>query len=69
MYKDSNIAYGTIISPVVSYGHETCSLTLRKEYSSKELKKCFGPKRHDETGIGEGYIRRIFICSHQILLG
>jgi len=33
------------------------------------LKKSVGPKRHEKTGPGEGYITRIFVCSHQILLG
>jgi hypothetical protein len=53
--------YETIISPVVSYGCDTFSLTLRREYSLKALKKSFGTKRHEETGIGEGYKTRIYV--------
>jgi hypothetical protein len=38
--------YKTIILPVVLYGCETWSLTLREEYW---LRRIFGPKR-DENG-------------------
>jgi hypothetical protein len=44
--------YKTIILPVVLYGCETWSLTLRKEYSlgvfeSRVLRRIFGPKRDE----------------------
>jgi hypothetical protein len=47
--------YKTIIFPVVLYGCETCSLTLRKEhrprvFEHRVLKKIFGPKRDGVTG-------------------
>jgi hypothetical protein len=42
-----------IILPVVLYGYETWSLTLREEYKlrvyeNRELRRIFGPKRKDE---------------------
>jgi hypothetical protein len=45
----------TIISPVVLYGCETWSLTLRKElrlrvFENRVLRRIFGPKRDEETG-------------------
>ena len=47
--------YKTIILPVVLYGCETWSLTLRMEhklrvYESRVLRRIFGPKRDDVTG-------------------
>ena len=47
--------YRTIILPVVSYGCETWSLTLREErrlrvFESRVLKRVFGPKRDVVTG-------------------
>jgi hypothetical protein len=48
--------YKTIIVPVVLYGCETWSLTLREEHSLKMLfgnrvlRKIFGPKRDEVTG-------------------
>ena len=47
--------YRTIILPVVLYGCETSSLTLREERRLKEseerlLRKIFGPKRDEATG-------------------
>jgi hypothetical protein len=47
--------YKTIILPVVSYGYETWSLTLREEYrlrvfENRVLRGIFGPKRDDMTG-------------------
>jgi hypothetical protein len=47
--------YRTIILPVVLYGCETWSLTLREErrlrvFESMVLRKIFGPKRDDVTG-------------------
>jgi hypothetical protein len=47
--------YKTIILPVVLYGCETWSLTLREEhrlrvFENRVLKRIFGPKRDEVTG-------------------
>ena len=47
--------YRTIILPVVLYGRETWSLTLREErrlrvFENKVLRRLFGPKRDEVTG-------------------
>ena len=47
--------YRTIILPVVLYGCETWSLTLREErrlrlFESRVLRRVFGPKRDEVTG-------------------
>jgi len=47
--------YRTIILPVVLYGCETWSLTLRKEcrlraLENRMLRRIFGPKREEVTG-------------------
>src|SRR5215813_4255879 len=47
--------YRTIILPVVLYGCETWSLTLREErrlrvFENRVLRRVFGPKRDEETG-------------------
>jgi hypothetical protein len=47
--------YRTIISPVVLYGYETWSLTLREEcrlrvFENRVLRRIFGPKRDEVTG-------------------
>jgi hypothetical protein len=47
--------YKTIILPVVLYGCETWSLTLREEhrlrmFENRVLRKIFGPKRDEMTG-------------------
>jgi hypothetical protein len=47
--------YKTIILPVVLYGSETWSLTLREEYrlsvfENKVIRTIFGPKRDEVTG-------------------
>jgi hypothetical protein len=47
--------YKTIILPVVLYGCETLSLTLRKEhrlrvFENRVLRSIFGPKRDEVTG-------------------
>jgi hypothetical protein len=44
-----------LILPVVLYGCETCSLTLREErrlrvFENKVLKRIFGPRRDELTG-------------------
>jgi hypothetical protein len=47
--------YKTIIVPVVLYGCETWSLTLREQYrlrvfENRVLRRIFGPKRDEVTG-------------------
>jgi hypothetical protein len=42
--------YKTIILPVVLYGYETWSLTLREEHRLRVLRRIFGPKRDKVTG-------------------
>jgi hypothetical protein len=47
--------YTTIILPVVLYGCETWSLTLKEEYrlkvfENRMLRRIFGPKRNEVTG-------------------
>jgi hypothetical protein len=42
--------YKTIILPVVLYGCETWSLTLRKEHRLRVLRRIFGWKRDEVTG-------------------
>jgi hypothetical protein len=49
------INYGTILLPVVLYGCETWSLTLRGEhrlrvFENREPGRIFGPKRDEVTG-------------------
>jgi hypothetical protein len=48
--------YRTIILPVVVYGCETWSLTLREElrlrvFENRVLRRMFGPKRDEVTGV------------------
>ena len=47
--------YKSVIPPVISYGCETWTLTLREEkrlqvFENKVLSQIFGPKRDDQTG-------------------
>jgi hypothetical protein len=47
--------YTTIILPVVLYGRETWSLTLREEhrlrmFENRVLRRIFGPRRDEVTG-------------------
>jgi hypothetical protein len=53
--KNVNKQYKTIILPVVLYGYETWSLTLREEHKLRVsentvLRRIFGPKRDEVTG-------------------
>ena len=53
----------TIILPVVLYGCETWSLTLREErrpivFENRVLRRVFGPKRDEVTGNGENYVMK-----------
>ena len=54
--------YRTIILPVVLYGCETWSLTLkdlrRVRVFENRVLRIFGPKRDEVTGNGENYIMR-----------
>jgi len=55
--------YRAIILPVVFYGCETWSLTLREKrrlrlFENRVLRTVFGPKRDEVTGSGENYIMR-----------
>jgi len=56
LYKNLKIKiYRTIIFPVVLYGYETWSLTLREErrlrvFQNRALRRIFGPKRDEVTG-------------------
>ena len=68
--------YRTIILPVVLYGCETWSLTLREErrmrmFENRVLRRVFGPKRDEVTGNGKNYIMRsLVICTpYPILCG
>jgi hypothetical protein len=62
-----------IILPVVSYGHETWPLTLRKEHrlrvsENSVLRNIFRLKRDEAVG-GEDYLTRSFmICTPNQLL-
>ena len=66
----------TIILPVVLYGCETWSLTLREErklrvFENMVLRRIFGPRRDEVTGNGGDCITRsLMICTaHPILFG
>jgi hypothetical protein len=55
--------YKTIILPVILYGCETWSLTLKEEqilkvFENRVLRKMFGLKRHVVMGVGENCIMR-----------
>ena len=65
--------YGTIIFPVVLYGCEIWSLTLREEhrlrvFENRVLRGIFGAKRNEVTGEWRKLHIRLMICTaHQIL--
>ena len=68
--------YRTIILPVVLYGCETWSLTLREEsrlrvFENRVLRRIFGPKRDEITGEwGKLHNEDLIICTaHPILCG
>ena len=53
--KNVKVIYRTIILPVVVYGCETWSLTLKEErrlrvFENRMLRRIFGPKRDGVTG-------------------
>jgi hypothetical protein len=58
--------YKTVVLPVVLYGCEIWSLTLREEhrlrvFGDRVLRRIFGPKRDELTEAWENYIVRSFI--------
>jgi hypothetical protein len=61
--------YRTIILPVVLYGYETWSLTLKKErrlrvFENRMLRRILGPKREEVTGNGDNYIMKSWmVCT------
>jgi hypothetical protein len=66
----------TIILPVISYGCETWSLTLREERrlrvsKNRVVRRIFGPKRVEVRETGNNCITSSFIAHklHGILLG
>ena len=68
--------YRTIILPVVLYGCETWSLTLREErslrmFKNRVLRRIFGPKRDEVTGEWRKlHNEELNICTpHTILFG
>ena len=63
--------YRTIILPVILYGCETWSLTLREERRLRVLRRVFGPKRDEVTGEWRNYIMRSLVtCTpYPILCG
>jgi hypothetical protein len=70
------VVYRTVILPVVLYGCETWSLTLREEqrlrvFENRVLRRIFGPKGDKATGEWRNYITEYLItCTHhQILFG
>jgi len=55
MWRHVSMIYRIIILPVVLYGCETWSLTLREErklsvFENMILRKIFGPRRDEVTG-------------------
>jgi hypothetical protein len=75
--KNTNIKiYVNIFLPVVLYGCETLSLTLREErrlrvFDNTALNRIFRPKRDEVTGnVGNYIMGSLMICSlHPILFG
>jgi hypothetical protein len=68
--------YKTIILPVVFYGCETWSLTVREEhrlrvFENRVLRRIFGPRRDEVTrGWRKLHNESCMVCTlHPILLG
>jgi len=60
LFKNLKIkTYRTIILPVVLYGCETWSLTLREERRLRVLRRLFGPKRDELIGVWRNLYRVI----------
>ena len=66
--------FRTIILPVVLYGCETLSFTLREErslrlFENRVLRRIFGPKRGEVKGNGENYIMKsLMTCNPHLKL-
>ena len=63
--------YRNIILPVILYGCETWSLTLREErklrvFDNRVLRRIFGSKRDEVTGNGENYIKGRLMCDFRL---
>jgi len=77
LFKNLKIKmYRTIILPVVLFGCETWSLSLKEErrlrvFENRVLRRIFGPKTDEVTESGENSIMRsLMICTpHPILCG
>jgi hypothetical protein len=61
--------YKTIILPVVLFGCDTCSLTLREKhrlrtFENRVLRRLFGPRRDEVTGgwrnLHDGELRNLY---------
>jgi len=68
--------YSTVILPVVLYGFETWSITLREErrlrvFENRMLRRIFGPNEDEITGTGEdcAWMSFMFCTSHLIWFG
>jgi len=67
--------YSIMTLPVVLYGCETWSVTMREQhrlrvFENRVLREVFGAKRDEVTGSGENYIMRNFmVCFPHQLLG
>jgi hypothetical protein len=66
--------YKTVILPVVLYGCETWSLTLREEhrlrvFENRVVRRILGPKRKTDCGENCTMMNFIAYILHQILLG
>jgi hypothetical protein len=61
--------YRTIILPVVLYGCETWSVTLRDEHRLRVVENGVLRRIFGATGFGEDYItRRLMICTHHQMI-
>jgi len=77
LFKNLKIKiYRTIILPVILYGCETWTLTLRKDHTlrvfeNRVLRRIFGPKRDEVTGKWRKlHNESLMICTaHLILFG
>jgi len=68
--------YRIIIFPIVLFGYETWSVTLREEprlrvFENRVLKRIFGPKRDEVTAEWRDYVMRSLMIRtpHPLLFG
>jgi hypothetical protein len=64
--------YRTVILPVILYGCETWSLTLKDEHRLRAfqngvLRRIFGPKRDEVTGEWRRFQTQLLMCTLQLL--